>query len=130
MDLTRRNFLAGITLAGAGIAAAGLAGVIMLEKNAMFGGSSGFAEGLGALNSYIHRGENQEFDLTEAFLRITPAGENHRTAILPLPGRFPRARGHAHQDGRPGQSLRGHHHARPGTKRRDLHAPVAGLRLC
>lgn len=44
--------------------------VIMLEKNAMYGGSSGFAEGLGALNSYIHRGENQQFDLDEAFQRI------------------------------------------------------------
>lgn len=44
--------------------------VILLEKNAMLGGSSGFAEGLGALNSYVHKADGKSFDVDEAFLRI------------------------------------------------------------
>ena len=45
------------------------ANVIMLEKTGMYGGSSNYAEGIGALNSYMHKEANQEFDLNEAFLR-------------------------------------------------------------
>lgn len=44
--------------------------VILLEKNNMLGGSSGFAEGLGALNSYVHKADGVSFDTNEAFLRI------------------------------------------------------------
>lgn len=44
--------------------------VILLEKNNMLGGSSGFAEGLGALNSYVHKADGKSFDTNEAFLRI------------------------------------------------------------
>lgn len=43
--------------------------VVMLEKTGLFGGSSNYAEGLGALNSYFHKELGMEFDLNEAFLR-------------------------------------------------------------
>ena len=46
------------------------ANVILLEKTGMFGGSSNYAEGIGALNSFMHKEQGQEFDLNEAFLRI------------------------------------------------------------
>ena len=45
------------------------ANVIQLEKNPYFGGSSGYAEGIGAINSYMHRDAGLEFDVDEAFLR-------------------------------------------------------------
>ncbi|WP_303728209.1 FAD-dependent oxidoreductase [Denitrobacterium detoxificans] len=43
--------------------------VVMLEKNAVYGGSSGYAEGLGAVNSYMHREQGLQFDTNEVFLR-------------------------------------------------------------
>ena len=46
------------------------ANVILLEKTGRIGGSSNYAEGIGALNSFMHKEANQEFDLNEAFLRI------------------------------------------------------------
>ena len=43
--------------------------VVMLEKTGMYGGSSNYAEGIGALNSYFHKELGMEFSLDEAFLR-------------------------------------------------------------
>lgn len=43
--------------------------VIMLEKNLFFGGSSGYAEGIGAVNSYMHDKAGLSFDTNEVFLR-------------------------------------------------------------
>lgn len=43
--------------------------VIMLEKNAFFGGSSGYAEGVGGVNSYMHEEAGLHFDTNEVFQR-------------------------------------------------------------
>ncbi len=39
--------------------------VILLEKNGATGGSSAFAEGVGAVNSYMHDAQNEHFDCAE-----------------------------------------------------------------
>lgn len=125
MDLTRRGFLAGIALGGAGALTVGVTGcaprtrntktsadnadttaeeiqhnpestetcdivvvgsgtagmsaavraaqlgaqVIMLEKNTFFGGSSGYAEGVGGVNSYLHDELGLHFDTNEVLQR-------------------------------------------------------------
>lgn len=43
--------------------------VILLEKRSVTGGTSVFAEGIGGLNSYMHRNEGKEFDVNEAARR-------------------------------------------------------------
>lgn len=43
--------------------------VVMLEKNAFFGGSSGYAEGVGGVNSYMHEEAGLHFDTNEVFQR-------------------------------------------------------------
>ena len=45
------------------------ANVILLEKNVLVGGSSGYAEGIGAVNSYMHDKAGLSFDDNEVFLR-------------------------------------------------------------
>ena len=45
------------------------ANVILLEKNVLVGGSSGYAEGIGAVNSYMHKKAGLSFDDNEVFLR-------------------------------------------------------------
>lgn len=45
------------------------ANVVLLEKNGQTGGSSYFAEGVGAVNSYLHDEEGLHFDPLEVFAR-------------------------------------------------------------
>lgn len=51
--------------------------VILLEKRGILGGSSGFAEGVGGINSYLHKQQGIEIDLAEVFQR---AQEYHHWA--------------------------------------------------
>ena len=43
--------------------------VILLEKRSILGGSSGFAEGVGGINSYLHKEQGIEIDEAEVFQR-------------------------------------------------------------
>jgi fumarate reductase flavoprotein subunit len=45
------------------------ASVILLEKLSMFGGTSRFAEGIGGLNSYMHKMDGVKIDINEAVIR-------------------------------------------------------------
>lgn len=65
--------------------------VILLEKNEATGGSSCFAEGVGAVNSYIHDAEGKHFDCEEV-LEVTEA-YHHWAADANVLDHFIRATG-------------------------------------
>jgi fumarate reductase flavoprotein subunit len=62
------------------------ASVILLEKLSIFGGTSLFAEGVGGLNSYMHKKDGVKIDINEAVMRCE--GYHHWGADAPCLQRF------------------------------------------